>query len=174
MSIFTTNIRGTVLKPDGTPYEGGSIEFRLSVGTGTVPDDTTSDVYAVGGTVKASIGPDGTVDFDLVPNDKITPAGSVWVATYLLPGNLRFQEFWSVLEPVDPIQIGDIIRSNIGAIVGGQRFLIVGTFGDLPTPTVSLRGTRGYVTGVTLVADKEYVCMKDELDVYNWSLAVGG
>lgn len=174
MSIFQRNIVGTVLKPDGTPVGGGQIEFTLSTGTGTVPDDTTSDVYAVGGPVSIPIGVDGTVDFNLVPNDKITPAGTVWSAKFTLAGHFVYVEQWSVIDSGSPIQIGDVVRSNAGAIVGGQAFLIVGTFTDLPTPSAAIRGTRGYVTNGTLVADVEYVCMKDDLDAYDWVVTSSG
>lgn len=174
MSIFQRNILGTILKPDGTPVDGGQIEFTLSTGTGTVPDDTTSDEYSVGGPVTIPIGADGTVNFNLVPNDKITPAGTVWIARFQLAGGFVYEEKWSVTDSGSPIQIGDVIRSNIGAIVGGQGFLIVSTFADLPAPSSSVRGIRGYVEGGTLVADAEYVCMKDDLDVYNWVLDLAG
>lgn len=174
MSIFQRNIVGTLLDPSGVGIKGGKIEFALSTGSGTTPDDATSSVYVVGGIASIPVGDDGTVNFNLVPNDKITPSGTVWVATFHFPGNVHIQEFWSVVDDGSPIQIGDVIRSNAGAIAGSQAFLIVGDFADLPTPTASLRGTRGYVTNETLVADVEYVCMKDDLDAYNWVVTASG
>lgn len=109
MAIPSRQIQGTILDPNGVGVNGGTIEFRLDIGSGTVQDDTTTAAYVCGGTKHIVIGTDGTVDFNLVPNDEISPSGSNWVATYRLPGIDMFRETWNV--PAGAvIQIGDVTR----------------------------------------------------------------
>ncbi len=174
MAIYQRQIQGTIVKPDGTPHEGGTLEIGLSVAVATVPDDTTSEVYAVGGKTVEPISAAGVIDFNLVPNDKITPAGTVWVVIYHLPGNINQKEYWSVLDGVGAIQIGDIIRTNAGTIAGSVAFLIVSTFAGLPAPSASIQGTRGFVQGATDEQDQEYVCMKGWDNVWRWIPAIEG
>lgn len=174
MSIKQRNIIGTVLQPSGDPYGDGKIEFQLSVGNGTTPDDATSEVYVVGGKLVVDISDTGTVNFNLVPNDQITPAGTVWIATYKFPGGIAQREFWSVLDGAGTLEIGDVVRTNAGAIAGTAAFLIVSTFSLLPSPKASLQGTIGYVQGIAGEMDQEYKCMKGWDDVYRWVPATEG
>lgn len=167
MAIQRTQIIGTVLDPAGVPLLGGTIEFNLSVGTGTTPDDTTAEVYVVGGEETAIIGQDGTVSFYLVPNDTITPAGSIWIATFRFPGGQRFRENWTITS-ASPVQIGDIARSNAGSIAGSRCFLIVAAFSALPTPAASIQGCIGYVQGIADEQDQEYTCMKGWDNLWRW------
>ncbi len=109
MAIERRQIQGTILDPNGVGVAGGTIDFKLDIGSGTTQDDATSAAYVVGGSQHVVIGADGSVDFFLVPNDKIDPSGSNWVATFKLPGLDVFREKWNLPDGA-VIQIGDIVR----------------------------------------------------------------
>lgn len=173
MAIKKTTIQGTVLLPSGDPSPGGRIELKLSTELGISPDDADSQVYVVGSSITAKIGALGVVDFTLVPNDAITPAGTVWVAEYYFPGGKQITECWSILDGPD-IEIGDIVRTKAAQISGGGAFLIVSDFSLLPAPSASLKGVCGYVEGAVNQMDIKYMCMKGWDDVYRWIRANEG
>ncbi len=167
MAIKQTTIQGTVLLPSGDPSPGGNIQLKLSTEMGVTPDDATSSSYVVGSSVEVVISSLGIVNFTLVPNDAITPAGTVWVAEYYFPGGKQITECWSILDGPD-IEIGDIVRTKGAQISGGGAFLIVSSFSLLPAPSSSVKGVCGYVEGVANQMDIKYMCMKGWDDVYRW------
>jgi hypothetical protein len=109
MAVTTTNITGMVLLPSGAPATGGKLRARLS-SPGSVEDGATTQ--RIGGVTIAEIGSDGSVDFTLVPNDVITPEGSIYAVEYQLLGGSSWQEFWAVETGSGSIDIGDISRVN--------------------------------------------------------------
>ena len=167
MAIKQTAIQGTVLLPSGDPSPGGRIELKLSTEIGTTPDDSDSQVYVVGSSISAKIGALGVVSFNLVPNDAITPAGTVWVAEYYFPGGKQITECWSILDG-PAVEIGDIVRTKAAQISGGGAFLVVSSFALLPTPSASLIGVCGYVQGAVNQMDIKYMCMKGWDEVHRW------
>jgi hypothetical protein len=119
MAISTKTINGKVVTPDGVGWAGGSIYYSLNV-DGTVDDAGTEQV--VGATKVTIIQQDGTVDFDLIPNDNITPADTVYVVRFFAPDGSRMTQLWRVLS-TDPstINIGDVTRvvSDDGGYAAG-------------------------------------------------------
>lgn len=107
MAINNTRITGSVVLPSGTPPVGGRIKCRLSL-IGTVADGAAHQVIL--GQQVFTIGSDGTVDFTLVPNSEITPAGSCYVLEFDVPGCETFIEKVTVPTSPDPCGIGDLTR----------------------------------------------------------------
>lgn len=109
MAAETTRITGLVLLPSGAPCTGGSLRVRLS-GPGTVQDAGVTQ--KVNGIVDVAIGSNGAVDFKLIPNDAITPAGSIYHVDFQTNDGFRWSEHWSVTTAPDPTEIGDITQVN--------------------------------------------------------------
>lgn len=109
MAVETTRIIGKVLVPSGSPASGGKIRARLS-SPGSVADAGTTQ--RVGGASTSNIGVDGSVDFKLIPNDAITPSGSIYAIEYQMPGGDSWTEHWNLATTPDPIDIGNIPRVN--------------------------------------------------------------
>jgi hypothetical protein len=132
MAILTKNIVGKIVAPDGTGWAGGSLYISLNV-SGTVDDAGTEQV--IGGTKVYIIQEDGTVNFDLVPNDIITPADCVYVVRYFAPNGDRIAEYWRVLSTdSSPLDIGDITRvvTISGGFVGTTLLGLTDTNVPLP------------------------------------------
>lgn len=104
MPLETTRVNGKVHLPTG-PAPGGEILIRLSE-PGSVSDGTQT--HTIVGQAVALIEPDGSVDFTLVPNSVIAPAGTHYVVEYVFLGGTRKTEKWNVGTTPDPIAIGDI------------------------------------------------------------------
>lgn len=150
-AIETTTITGTVYAPDGSVATGGSITCALTPTPGRASDGTNLQVVA--SRYVATISGTGTVSFALVPNDVISPAGTVYACTYTITGPLRstFTESWSVTTAPDPVSIGAIAR------VGGPT---------LTLPTVS--GADGSLwavsgSGMTPVTEAIYAPSTDSI-----------
>jgi len=109
MAVQTTTITGLVLAPSGSPVTGGRIRARLT-GPGTVDDAGTNQ--KIHGFAEFAIGANGAVNFALVPNDVISPAGSIYSVEFNMPDGASWVEFWSLATAPDPIEIGDITRVN--------------------------------------------------------------
>jgi hypothetical protein len=109
MAVETTRITGLVITPAGTPATGGKMRIRLS-GPGKVEDGAVTQ--KIGGNVEVAIGSNGAVDFVLVPNDAILPAGTVYHVQFETPSGFRWSEHWSLATAPDPIEIGDITQVN--------------------------------------------------------------
>lgn len=109
-AIETTTITGTVYAPDGSVATGGSITCALTPTPGRASDGANLQVVA--SRYVATISGSGTVSFTLVPNDVISPAGTVYACTYTITGPLRstFTESWYVTTSPDPVSIGAINR----------------------------------------------------------------
>lgn len=93
MAIALAPVTGTVYSPSGLAAAGGRILVRLSQ-PGKVVDGSVDHV--VGGQFTVQIGSNGAVSFNIVPNDSITPAGTSYVATYVLNDGTRFEKAWTV------------------------------------------------------------------------------
>lgn len=147
-AIETTTITGTVYAPDGSVATGGSITCALTPTPGRASDGTNLQVVA--SRYVATISGSGTVSFTLVPNDVISPAGTVYACTYTITGPLRstFTESWSVTTAPDPVSIGAIAR------VGGPTLTlptITGAAGTLEVANGSsgLQPATGYIWSST-------------------------
>jgi len=107
MAAETTRITGLVLLPSGAPCTGGRMRIRLS-GPGKVEDaGVTQKVHGV---IDVAIGSNGAVDFTLIPNDAITPSGTVYRVEFETNDGFRWTEHWSVTTAPDPTEIGDITQ----------------------------------------------------------------
>ncbi|MDH3834761.1 MAG: hypothetical protein OES34_11490 [Nitrosopumilus sp.] len=119
MAIAVKTIDGKIVTPDGVGWAGGTIYFSLSV-HGTVDDAGTEQIVAANGVTV--IQSDGSVDFDLIPNDIITPADTVYIVKFFAPDGSRMTQHWRILT-TDPstINIGDVTRvfSSSGAYSAG-------------------------------------------------------
>lgn len=109
MAIPTRTVQGKILAPDGSGQAGGTLEIKLSF-EGQVTDDSSGDEHSIGGEVVAVIASgDGSVNFDLVPNDQIQPSGSRYRVRFRMPDGYWWDEYWN-LPSGSAIDIGAIVR----------------------------------------------------------------
>jgi hypothetical protein len=143
MAILTKNIVGKIVTPDGIGWAGGSLYISLNVNC-TVDDAGTEQV--IGGTKVYIIQEDGSVDFNLVPNDIMTPADSVYIVRYFAPDGSRIVEHWRVLAAdSSPLDIGDVTR--VVSVSGATLLGLTDT--NVPLPI-----TDGYVLTWDSVTEK--------------------
>ena len=111
MPLATTTVQGKILLPDGDPATAGTIQAILS--SPASASDGVND-HRFGQTpVSGTIGGDGTVaGVVLVPNDVMTPSSTHYIVNISVtaPVVTNWTEKWSILDAVDPIDIGDIVR----------------------------------------------------------------
>src|SRR5512133_3323580 len=124
--VPTVQITGAVVSPDGAPLVSGFITAELSH-AGRAMDGATSDwvVGKIQGTIT-----NGAIsaDFDLVPNDLITPAGTyykVLISGTTADGRTYHTvssnpEKWSIVSGTASIDIGAVLR------IGGTPPMIFG------------------------------------------------
>jgi len=104
MAIATVNVIGDVLLPSGSAA-GGEIRVRISE-VGSVDDG--GDERVVVGESRFPIAADGSVDFELIPNDIISPSGTFYVATIAGPTGVARVLGWNLASAPDPVDIGSI------------------------------------------------------------------
>jgi hypothetical protein len=104
MAYAIITITGTILAPDGVGVVGGYIEYTLNA-VGSVSDAAT---HVILGTSRTPIRYDGTVNFTIVANADITPAGTRYAARIVPEDGEAFVQEWVV--PASPAtqDIGDI------------------------------------------------------------------
>lgn len=108
MAVETTRITGNVLLPTGAAASGGRIRVRLSTPS-TVADGGTSHVVGVA-PYDVQIGTNGAVDFFLVPNDVLTPAGTHYLMQFETLDGFSWSERVTVATSPDPTTIGALTR----------------------------------------------------------------
>ena len=109
MAIETTTISGNVYDANGVLATGGTIRCQLSH-PGIARDLSNSKDEVIAGVITTSIASNGAVSFALVPNDAITPVGTVYLVKFQLPNGYSWTEYWSVATAPDPVEIGDVLR----------------------------------------------------------------
>jgi hypothetical protein len=115
MAISTKNITGKIVTPDGVGWAGGSIYYSTSA-SATVDDGGAEQI--VGATKVVSIQLDGSVDFDMIPNDIMTPADTIYVVRFFAPDGSRMIQYWRINNAdSSPISIGDV--EKVVTIPGG-------------------------------------------------------
>ena len=135
MAVSVATVTGKVVLPDGSGPSSGTITATLSV------NGKTSD----GGTYQRvvsrkffPIASDGAVDFSIVPNDLITPAGSFYTAKYRLLDSDGFAsgkvETWEV-NGASAHDIGDLATDPTG--VANPAFQVPHAGADRPTPSAA-------------------------------------
>jgi hypothetical protein len=112
VSLPRVTIRGALYQADGvTPYRRGRVTARLSQ-SGTAFDGETRVV--VSGGDEDVIGETGEVTLALVPNDVISPAGTVYLATFDLLDRLghweRLVQRWNVSSSASTVELGTITQ----------------------------------------------------------------
>ena len=117
MPPTTVAIDGKVLLPTGVGAPGGEVRTLLTV-AGSVDDGGTEQL--INGFSINPIGPDGTVDFSLVPNDIISTVGPNYyraaIRTQDKPDGMPIEWilFWSLLTSDGPtVNIGDILVAAV-------------------------------------------------------------
>jgi hypothetical protein len=103
MAITTVTISGKVVKPDGSAQEGGIIKISPQ-SSGTVDDAGTEQ--QVGGEFIATIGTDGSVNFEIIPSGEYTGGSIDYNARFELPDGSEFTKVWTV--PGTDTDIGDL------------------------------------------------------------------
>ncbi len=142
MALPTVAITGKVLCPDGTPPSAGTITVALSP-QGSALDGATSQ--RVGVPVVFVLGADGSVPLAmrLVPNDVITPAGTVYQARISVISSTgspsSWVERWQLASAPASIDIGAIPRLDV-----------------VPGLVVSLAGVGSYSTATRPAASVAY------------------
>lgn len=161
MPLETTQITGTIYDPQGAPVAGGKITIELSH-PGSAPDTVSGDDERVAGETIVPIGGDGTVDFTVVPNDVITPVGTIYKIHFETSGR-RWREYWSVDSSPDPLEIGDVNR-----VAGPSADALVP---DVPAvsalPAAGPQWHRKHLVLVTATDSSEWVCLLQS-SVYTW------
>jgi len=104
MAINTVTIAGTVNAPNAVGVEGGTITITLSE-PGSVTDVATEVVVGTH-PFEAVITTVGGVNFEIIPNGDITPAGTTYRAEYRLANGQRWAKTWTV--PGVNTDIGDL------------------------------------------------------------------
>lgn len=116
MAVATKTINGQVLNTAATGLAGGRLHIRLSK-IATVDDSGTQQVVVP--PQDQVIAPDGDVQFDLIPNDAMTPGDTFYIFTYYPPKGAIAKEYVRVLSAdSDPIAIGDLTR--VAAAAGSE------------------------------------------------------
>lgn len=103
MAVVLVAVVGKILLPDGGST-GGDIEVRLSPAGST--DDGGTEVV-VGGMFTTPIATDGSVSFNIIPNDVILPTGSKYNAKIILADGREFDKVWDIATGT-PQDIGDL------------------------------------------------------------------
>ncbi len=93
MAVDQAAVTGKVLDPMGNAVPYAKIEVQLSA-AGSVDDAGSSHVTGGKFTVRSDAS--GDVSFNIVPNDSITPAGTVYTAKYQTPAGSRWQKTWTI------------------------------------------------------------------------------
>lgn len=109
-AVETTTVTGTVYTPSAIAVSGGDVTCALTPNPGRASDGTSMQVVA--SRYKSTINSSGFVSITLVPNDQITPSGTVYLCRFSITGPVRdaWDETWSVATSPDPISIGAVSR----------------------------------------------------------------
>jgi hypothetical protein len=105
MAITTVNVIGTVYLPNGAPAANVRMRWRLTE-AGVVDDAGASQ--RVGGVFEASADASGAVDFNVIPNDTITPAGTFYHVTFETDKGEKWTEELQPASAPSPVNIGAI------------------------------------------------------------------
>lgn len=178
MAIPQRTINGSVLLPTGAGAPGGTIKATLSSRSGKVADDVSGDGSVIGGELDAVVADDGTVSFNLTPNDEITPAGTYWILEFRLADGSRWKRWVTVPSGAGAIAIGDLPEA-IPIQTSTVRYLVASYVTDpdenLPAADAGYRRVVAYVDGPASDEDVVFVCMKTAGDTYDWVVdTVGG
>lgn len=167
MAIPQRQVTGQVLAPTGVGISGGQIDVELST-PGTVDDDTTADVYSILGRQTVQIDGSGNVDFNLVPNDLITPANTNYKFTYRLPDGSIIGERIQIVDGVGAVYIGDLTRVSSGETLIGTGVTVSAT---LPTAS-SYYENKILVVKVNGQRSRAYICLSNGgvggSTIYSW------
>jgi len=169
MAATTTTITGAIVTPSGVGISGGKIEISLSA-HGTTDDGGSEQVVLRSLTVPIAL--DGTVNFDLIPNDAITPGGSFYRFKFVSPSGRSWITDYQPAS-IAGYAIGDLPLYVEPAVPAAQQ-LVVAEEADLPTASAAYRRTMAYVEAATGQQDEIFFCMKNASEGYSWvSIAVG-
>lgn len=111
MAVPVVSVSGFVTPPSGGGVvDGGKIHFELST-RGFVTDDVDGSVkYTIAGVGSADVASDGSVSFNIIPNDLISPASTTWKISYVIDGD-RWEETWVVSSSPSSQDLADITRT---------------------------------------------------------------
>lgn len=114
MAIPTVQITGTILTPAGDPVRDGTVSAELSQSGRVIEDNGLAQ--SIAGETSWDLAPGGALpaDFALIPNDVISPAGTVYIVTF----NVTLQNYrpfswverWKLHSAPATIAIGDVLR----------------------------------------------------------------
>jgi len=110
MAVPKVAVQGKVLLPSGNA-QAGTIIVKPKVAA-KVTDDADSSDYWVPLEEVFTIAIDGSVSFNIIPNDEMTPATTyeVTIKSGVDPDFYLGTEEWNVASSPDPIDIGAIPR----------------------------------------------------------------
>lgn len=169
MAVSTIIVQGKVLTPDGNGFAGGKLEIRIT-SPGAVDDSGTDQI--VGGRFVVVVEADGSVNFELIPNDTIdADYETLYRVKFTHPNHFSWIEYWTLDSGgADPIDIGAITRETISEITG---CILVDA---LPAATERLRGKFRTLRGSNNVPDITYQCLKigPGTTTLDWSPVVEG
>lgn len=170
MAIPKRTISGTIYRPDGTGIAGGSISIQLSH-PGSVMDEATLKDERVAGVAKVAIGADGAVEFDLVPNDEISPTGTFYRVTFRDGDGAEWSDAWEVPSGGAPLAIGAVPTKQGVAL--SPSFVRLSAVSSLPTA-----GPEWHRVMVTIQQaggpEQGFVCVKNADGSFGWAQAFMG
>ena len=110
MAVPKVTVQGKVLQPSGSG-QVGTITVKPKVSTKVI-DDSDGSSYWVPSEEVFTIASDGTVAFDIIPNDVMLPVTTyeVTIRSGTDPVFDLGTEEWNVASSPDPIDIGAISR----------------------------------------------------------------
>lgn len=177
MAITKIAVAGTVYLPSGQPAAGGTITLELTQ-AGSITVDGNQQV--IGSRFPVPIGLDGTVSFDLVPNNLVSiPIGAVYYRAIFAVGGVQWTEFWDLSSSgPNPIDLGEIVRVDTGSIggVGPNKLTLAGIGSAWPTASLNYKD-QVWVRRSPGEATEVGVCVDDGLDPPSWRwnvFAIGG
>lgn len=104
----TTTVQDVVFRADGTPA-GGVLLISWPAFT------TASNQAVAAGTTNVTLGANGALSVNLVPNENVTPASTVYSVTYQLNDGTNKTEFW-VVPSSSPATL-----SQVRVVLGASR-----------------------------------------------------
>lgn len=113
-----TLVREELHRPGGGPSPTGSAVVRL-VASVTVPSAPGyAGTATILGTWRDTASPEGIVEFELVPNASVIPAGTVYEIVSQVPGRTAPPRYFTV-PPSGTVWVKDNLTTFPGSLLGG-------------------------------------------------------
>lgn len=164
--IPKTHITGTVFLPSGAPAAGGSLTIELTI-PASVNDPATGDDHKVSGRFVAAIDEGGAVDFYLVPNESLTPGGTLYRVTYRLADGFSWAEAWNLPATPTAMSVGDVPLAQTPPDYA-PPYQRLGSVDALPDASEAWH-RKLLVYAPAGAAEQAVICLKGASGAYAWA-----